>query len=122
VKLRADLEQKGITLTPQLTYRSVVPLDAETLALLKENKADLLRDLTAPDSIPRLPWQLERLISAAGSNQLPKDRVTLSNGLIHDMNPYTLAVAAAYLVGDRQAALSRLWELRRVWQPGEVVN
>lgn len=67
-------------------------------------------------TLPRLPWQLERLISAASSDLLPKDPLMLPSGLIPDPNRYTLALAASYLTGDRQAALSRLWQVRRAWQ------
>lgn len=68
-----------------------------------------------------LPWQLERLVSAASSDQLPKGTVTLSAGLVPDLNRYTLGWAASYLVGDRDEALSRLWQVRRVWQ-GETLS
>lgn len=70
----------------------------------------------SPDTVPRLPWQLERLVSAAACNQLPKDPVMLVSGLVPNLNRYTLGWAAAYLVSDRQEALSRLWQVRRVWQ------
>lgn len=67
-------------------------------------------------TVPRLPWQLERLVSAAHSDQLPKGTVTLPAGFIPDLNRYTLGWAAAYLTGDRTEALSRLWQARRAWQ------
>lgn len=111
-----DLELRGVILTPKLTFKSTAPLDAETLELLRTHKAELLRDLTAADTVPRLPWQLDRLISAASSDLLPKDPLMLPSGLITDPNRYTLALAASYLTGDRQAALSRLWQVRRAWQ------
>lgn len=114
--LREKLEQKGVTLTPKLTYQSAAPLDAETLALLRTHKADLLRDLTAPDAPPRLPWQLERLISAACADVLPKDTTTLPDGLVPDLGRYTLGWAAAYLVSDRVEAERRLWQVYRAWQ------
>jgi hypothetical protein len=65
-----DLECKGVVLTPKLTYRSTASLDAKTLAHLKVHKAELLRDLVmtsgyiAPNTLPRLPWQLEALLRA----------------------------------------------------------
>ena len=111
-----DLELRGVILTPKLTYRSAAPLDAETLDLLRAHKADLLKDLIAPDTLPRLPWQLERLVSAASSDLLPKEPVMLPSGLVPDLNRYALAWAASYLIGDRQEALSRLWQVRRAWQ------
>lgn len=116
MKLRRDLEQRGVKLAPKLTYQSSTPLDADTLALLKSNKADLLRDLTAPDAVPRLPWQLERLLAAASNGSLPAGTVTLEAGLVTDLNGYTLAWGAAYLVGDQAEALRRLWQAHRVWR------
>ena len=116
MNLRQKLEYKGVTLTPKLTFKSAVPLDAETLTLLRTHKADLLKDLTAPDTVPRLPWQLERLVSAAACDQLPQGTVKLASGLVPDLNRYTLGWAAAYLTSDRAEALSRLWQVRYVWQ------
>jgi hypothetical protein len=66
---------------------------------------------TAPDTLPRLPWQLERLVSAASSNALE-----LELRGVHDLNRYTMAWAAAYLTGDRDEALARLWAVHRAWQ------
>lgn len=103
-------------LTPRLTFKSAAPLDAETLELLRTHKAELLRDLTAADTVPRLPWQLEALLRAASSDLLPKDPLMLPSGLVPNMNRHTLARAASYLVSDRQQALSRLWQVRRAWQ------
>lgn len=117
--LREKLEQKGVSVTPKLTYQSAAPLDAETLTLLKTHKDELLRDLTAPDAPPRLPWQLERLISAACADVLPKDTVTLPSGIVPDLGRYTLAWGCAYLVSDRAEAKRRLWQVYRAWQ---VVN
>ncbi len=70
----------------------------------------------AVGTLSRLPWQLEALFRAASSDLLPKDPLMLPSGLVPDMNRYTLAWAASYLVGDRQEALSRLWQVRRAWQ------
>ena len=114
--LRQQLEQKGVTLTPKLAFKSTAPLAAETLALLQTHRDDLLKDLAAPDAVPRPPWQLERLISAACADVLPKDTTTLSDGLVPDLARYTLGWAAAYLVGDRVEAERRLWQVYRVWQ------
>jgi len=47
VKLLRDLEQKGIILTPKLTFKSAIPLDAETLELLYTHKAKLLREVAS---------------------------------------------------------------------------
>ena len=105
-------------LEPKLTFRSNAPLDAETLSTLKARKAELLRDPAAPDpdSVPRLPLQLERLLAAASSSRLPTGTVTLEAGLVTDLNSYTLAWGAVYLVGDQAEALRRLWQAHRVWQ------
>lgn len=116
MNLIEKLERKGVTLEPKLTFKTTAPLDAETLMLLKTNKADLLKDLTAPKSLPRLPWQLESLLRAVGSGVLPKGRVNLPNGLVTDLNSYTLAWGCAYLIGDRDEALRRLWAVYRHWQ------
>lgn len=68
-----------------------------------------------PDTLPRLPWQLERLVSAASSDALPKGTVSLSAGLVPDLSSYVLAWAAAYLTGDTTEPLRRLWEAHRAW-------
>ncbi len=84
-----------------------MPLDAETLTLLRS--AELLRDLTAPGTLPRLPWQLERLLSAAASNVLAVMGVP-------DAPRYVLAWGCSYLTGNRDEALSRLWAVYRASQ------
>lgn len=116
MSLLRELEKKGVVLEPRLTFRSATPLDADTLSTLRERKAELLRDLTAPDSVARLPWQLERLLAAASSGLLPAGTVTPEAGLVTDLNGYTLAWAASYLIGDRTEALRRLWQAHRAWQ------
>ena len=97
----------------------------------KTDKSRKLRCLPIPDitpavvpsaeTLPRLPWQLEHLISAAACNQLPQNAVKLPSGLVTDLNRYTLGWAAAYLTSDRTEALLRLWQVRRVWQ-GETLS
>lgn len=42
--------------------------------------------------------------------------MTLKSGLVTDPNRYTLAWAAAYITGDRNEAVSRLWQMHRVWE------
>lgn len=120
--LLTRLKAEGLSPSLKLRLEGDAEPSAETLELVRHHKADLLSALIGVQGIPRLPWQLERLICAAGSNQLPKDPVMLTAGLITDMNRYTLACASAYLMGDRGVALQRLWELRRVWMPEEAVN
>lgn len=68
----------------------------------------------------RLPWQLERLVSAACADVLPKDMTKLSSGLVPDLNRYVLGWGCTYLVSDRTEAERRLWEAHRAWQG--VVN
>lgn len=90
----------------------------ETTESLEPESNEVLHAAPVPTlaTLPPLPWQLERLVSAASSDLLPKDPLMLPSGLVPDMNRYTLAWAASYLVGDRQEALSRLWQVRRAWQ------
>ncbi len=109
--LLQDLERKGVTLEVKLAFTSSAPLDAATLATLKAHKTALLKDLTAPDTLPRLPWQLARLVSAASS-----DNLDAAMPGVHDLNRYTLGWAAAYLTGGRDEALARLWAVHRAWQ------
>jgi hypothetical protein len=56
------------------------------------------------NTIPRLPFALERLVSAASSDQL----TGFSFDGVLDINSYVRAWACAYLVGDQQHALDRL--------------
>lgn len=70
----------------------------------------------SPDTLPRLPWQLERLVSAAASGVLPAGTVTLSAGLVPDLNRYVLGWGCAYLVSDRAEAERRLWQVYRTGQ------
>ena len=113
--LRQRLEQQGGMLEPKLTFKSAAPLDAETLALLHTHRADLLRDLIAPDTLPRPPWQLERLIRAASSDLLPKDVLMLPSGLVTNPSRYVMAWGCSYLTGDRNEALKRLWQVYKAW-------
>ncbi len=109
--LLQDLERKGVTLEAKLTFTSTAPLDAGTLAALKAHKTALLKDLTAPDSLPRLPWQLERLVSAASS-----DNLEAAVPGVPDVNRYVMGWACSYLTGDREESLKRLWAVHRAWQ------
>jgi len=61
-----------------------------------------------PDTIPRLPFALERLVSAAGSNLLAG--FTFEG--VPDINRYVLAWASTYLVGDSTEALDRLRQVQ----------
>lgn len=114
--LMKDLEARGITLEARLGFKSAAPLDADTAALLQARKADLLLELVGLNAVPRLPWQLEALLRAASSGVLPEGTQTLPSGLVTDLNRYALAWGCSYLMGDREHALTRLWEAHRVWQ------
>lgn len=87
----------GATVTP--------PQEAGGLEGVDVNLDDLLRVLTTLPAEDRLPPELEGLIRQA------KDSYLLSR---HDTSRHVLFWAGAYLVGlagDRQAAVSKLWEL-----------
>jgi hypothetical protein len=110
-----ELDQRGVMLEVQNGKLRFTPKDAVTptlMAVMKEKKADIIATL----SIPRLPWQLERLVSAATNDQLPKETVKLEAGLVKDLNTYVLGWAASYLLGGSHEALTRLWQARKAWQ------
>lgn len=69
------------------------------------------------DTMPRLPWELEALLRAAGSNVLP-ETVMLSSGLVTDFNRYVLACGCSftYCIGDREEIVRRLWQAHRAWR------
>ena len=99
-------------LEPKLTFESAAPLDAETAALLQTHKAELLRGLIVPGSVPRLPWELEALLRAASLDEpLPAD----VRG-VFDLNRYVLAEGCSYLTGEQGEALGRLWRVYEAWQ------
>ncbi len=64
-----------------------------------------------PDTIPRLPWQLERLVGAASSELL-----TFVLPGVPNPSSYVMAWACSYLIGDRNEAMQRLWTAFRAWQ------
>lgn len=59
---------------------------------------------TSPDTLPRLPFALTRLVSAASSDLL--SGFTFDG--VGDINNYVRGLACDYLVGDQQYALDRL--------------
>ena len=61
-----------------------------------------------PNTIPRLPPPLERLVSAASSDLL--SGFTFDG--VGDINNYVRAWACAYLAGDQQHALDRLHQVQ----------
>jgi hypothetical protein len=114
--LLSRLKAEGTSASLKLRLDGTPP-SPETLELVRQHRADLLGVLADSQSIPRLPWQLERLLSAAASDVLPKGMQHVQGlGLVIDLGTYTLACAAAYLTGDRDEALRRLWYVHRAWQ------
>lgn len=63
------------------------------------------------NTLPRLPWQLERLLSAASLNE------PLSADVqgVFDVNRYVLAWGCSYLTVDQGEALKRLWRVYSQW-------
>lgn len=76
-----------------------------------ENSGRHIADAENTDTLPHLPWQLERLLSAAGSSVL---EIELPG--VQDVTRYTMAWGCAYLTGDRDEALRRLWQVYRAWE------
>lgn len=116
-ELLKRLQAEGTS--PSLKLRlDGAPPSPETLELVKAHKSDLLRALAEPQGVPRLPWQLERLVSAACSDALPKGMTALVSGNVPDLAAYVLACASSYLVGtsDRNTALTKLWAAHQAWQ------
>jgi hypothetical protein len=71
---------------------------------------------TPAQLLPRLPWELERLVSAASNGSLPTGSQPLETGFVPDLERYVLAWAAAYLAGATEDATARLWDAWRTWQ------
>lgn len=102
-KIIFTLQHQGIKLETKLRFKAETPLTLEQTQILQNHKDLLLCHLIKRDSIPRLPFKLERLVSAATNNQLnfyARD--------IPDLNSFVIAWACAYLVGDQQEAINRL--------------
>ena len=92
----------------RVKIRGVEKLPSPLLEQLKNNRDDVLALLT----VPRLPWQLERLTEAASSGALD---ITAPG--IPDTARYVTAWAATYLISSqRDEALKCLWELYELWQ------
>lgn len=108
--LLSDLQSKGIAVSLRGDKLRLEPKEALTpdvLTTVREHKASLIAYL----SVPRLPWQLERLVSAASSHVL---NFTMPH--VGNVNHHTAAWACAYLTGDRGEAIKRLWEVYAAWQ------
>ena len=108
--------RKNETNTPDFGLEKLEKPEGEQLLEFFEPKVEDNRPEKIADTLPRLPWQLERLLNAASSDLLPKDTTTLGDGLVTDLNRYTLAWGCTYLVGDRDEALRRLWQAHRAWR------
>lgn len=96
----------------------------ESRETMQDQNMELCQEPTAKSAktIDRLPWELERLISAAENERLPTGTATLESGLVPDLNRYTLAWGCAYLRGSVTDALPRLWLVWRYWQQKNVVH
>ncbi len=91
------------------------PDDGQLFELFESKVGDILSEKTA-ETLPRLPWQLERLISAACTDDVLPETVMLSSGLVTDLGRYVRAWGCTYLVSDRQEAARRLWEVYGLWK------
>ena len=118
--LLARLKAEGLSPSLKLRVDGETQPSSETLELVHQHKPDLLIALADAHNIPRLPWQLERLLAAANSDSLPKGLVRLENGVIFDLQKHVLTVASSYLISDRSDALHRLWIAHRAWQREEA--
>lgn len=108
--LIAEVQEYGATIyadAGKVRVKGVSKLPAPLIEKIKERRDDVLAVLT----LPRLPWQLERLLTAASSHAL-----SFTMPGIPDANRYTAAWACAYLAGDRDEALKRLWQVYEAWQ------
>lgn len=96
----------------------------ETRDTVQEQNQEVPQELTAKSAktIDRLPWELERLLSAAENERLPSGTAMLEGGLIPDLNRYTLAWGCAYLRGSVADALPRLWVVWEFWQQKRMVQ
>lgn len=107
----SDLQSKGIAVSLRGDKLRLEPKEALTpdvLTTVKEHKASLIAHL----SVPRLPWQLERLVTAASSGAL-----SVSIQGVPDPSRYVQAWACEYLASSqRDEPLRRLWEVYEQWQ------
>jgi hypothetical protein len=65
---------------------------------------------------PALPPALIPLVQAACNDLLP-GLVRTPQGLIPDLNRYTMAWGCVYLTGDTEHALEHLWLAHEAWKP-----
>lgn len=100
----------------KVRVKGVSKLPPPLVEKIKERRDDILALLTSSlpsNTLEPLPWQLQRLLNAASSGVL-----NVSIGGVGDSTRYAMAWGCAYLVGDKDEALKRLWEVYRVWQRG----
>ena len=96
----------------RLKYRSPSQPDSQILNLIIENKQGIVEVLTKRSMVPRLPWQLERLVSAACDGAL---HIQVRG--IPDPSRYVQSWALTYFTSSqRDEPLRRLWEVYQVWQ------
>ena len=111
-KIIEQLERNNIFLALHLEVDYEDDVSEEDANLIKTHKQELISYLAPHDNcIPTLPWQLRNLLSAASSKTLSVN----ING-VTDVSTYVLAYVSDYLVGDREHALSKLWEVSKLWQ------
>ena len=117
LELYALLSERGVTLQASGDKLRFAPRDALTPELVEEVRQHkrglmtLLRGEAEGRPVPPLPWQLERLVRAAADELL---EVSIRG--VKDTNRYVMGYACAYLIGDREHALSKLWEVRKLWE------
>jgi hypothetical protein len=125
--LQILVEAKGVILEVNakgnISITANPELEPELLEAVRAHKPRFLQLLTkahAPSTdtrvMPRLPWELERLVSAAGNATLPDGSIYTPKGIITNLNLYVLAWAAAYLTGATEDARTHLWEAWYAWQ------
>jgi hypothetical protein len=100
------------------------PLEPELLEAVKTHKLEILAALEQPKTrtLEKLPFELERLIAAASNGALPSGSFTLESGIVPDLERYVLAWCAGYVLGESKQALSRLWEVHKVWIRSRSLN
>ena len=103
------LKQRGVNLEVRLAGDAPVP--DELLAEVREHKPELVALLIAPSTVPRLPWQLERLVRAAAAGVL---EVVVPGA--PDPSRHVMGWACSYLLGDHEHALARLWQVYQAWE------
>jgi hypothetical protein len=111
--LIAEVQKHGATIyadAGKVRVQGVSKLPTTLVEKIKERRDDVLAVLT----VPRLPWQLERLLAAASSHTL-----TFTMSGIPDVNRYVQAWACEYLVNDKEQALKRLWH---VWNWSKTLD